>query len=191
MLKENTCHRFINPVRLALLILLWSAVPVWCADVAFLWDANTEPDIGGYGIYFKNVTDSEYSLWGYVSLWELPDPNNPRFVVSGIEKGKTYYFALTAYNWHGLESYLSNSVCVEVGDVVTECLSSDPGTGDTSGGGSTGSSGGGGGGGCFIGVVMGKLGGYDAGKLGSQKNYSTGLTGFLGLIFEKRGMDLE
>ena len=96
MLKENIIHRFSNPLRLALLILFWSALPAWCADLALLWDANTEPDLEGYGIYFKDIPDSEYSLYGYVAFQELGHPDNPRFMVSGLEKGKTYYFASTA-----------------------------------------------------------------------------------------------
>jgi hypothetical protein len=61
--------------------------------------------------------------------------------VSALEKGTTYYFAATAYNWNGLESALSNSIRVEFGDTVAPCPSSDE---------VSGSSGGGGGGGCFI-----------------------------------------
>ena len=150
MLKENIFHRFSIQLRLVLLILSWSALPAWCSDLAFLWDANTEPDLEGYGIYFKNIPDSEYSLYGYVTLQELSDPGSPRFVASGLEKGKTYYFASTAYNWYGLESSFSNSICIEVGETVAACSSSDE---------ASSSGGGGGGGGCFIGSLIKRLGG--------------------------------
>ena len=152
MLRENIFHRFSILPRLALLLLFWSAVPAWCADLAFLWDANTEPDLEGYGIYFKDIPDAEYSLYGYVTTQELEDPANPRFTVSGLEKGKTYYFASTAYNWYGLESSFSNSLCVEVGDTIAACSSSDEGSSSSGGGG-------GGGGGCFIGAIIRQLGG--------------------------------
>lgn len=61
MLKENIIHRFSNLLRLALLILFWSALPAWSADLALSWDANTGSDLEGYGIYFKNIPDSEYT----------------------------------------------------------------------------------------------------------------------------------
>ena len=93
MLKENIIHRFSVPLRLALLLWFFSALPAWCADLVFLWDANTEPDLEGYGIYFKDIPDSKYFLYGYVALHELADPASPKFVMSDLEKGKTYYFA--------------------------------------------------------------------------------------------------
>ena len=150
MNKENASYRFLFLfwILSGLLILFLSARLAWCSDLVLLWDANTEPDIEGYGIYFKNTPDSEYSLWGYLSIQELADQSNPRFVASGLEKGKTYYFASTAYNWYGLESTFSNSLCIEVGETISACPSSGGGSGGSSDGG------GGGGGGCFIDSLM-------------------------------------
>ena len=68
--------------------------------------------------------------------------------VDGLVEGVTYYFAVTAHNTGGAESFYSEEVSfVEPG--------SGSGGGDSGGGGSGGSSGspsggGGGGGGCFI-----------------------------------------
>jgi hypothetical protein len=150
MRHANFYRRLSILLGLSLPILLWSALPGCCGEMSVAWDANSEPDLEGYGIYFKNVPDSEYSLYGYVALDELADLNNPRFVVSGLEKGKTYYFAGTAYNWYGQESEFSNSICVQVGDAIVPCPSSDDGSAGGSGGG---------GGGCFIESIMKKLGG--------------------------------
>jgi uncharacterized membrane protein YgcG len=157
MLKENAFHRFSFSLWFALFLLVWSALPAWCADLALLWDANSEPDIKGYGIYFKNTPDSEYILYGYMESQEFADPGRPRMVVSGLEKGKSYYFAATAYDTEGLESGFSNSICVEVGDTIAACSTSNEGSGEESGSivdgsssGGGGSSGSGGGGGCFI-----------------------------------------
>lgn len=83
-------------IGLSLPIVLWSALPGCCAELNVAWDASSETDIEGYGIYFKNIFDSEYSLYGYAALQKLADPENPRFILSGLEKGITYYFAATA-----------------------------------------------------------------------------------------------
>ena len=141
MLNENVYHRSLAPLRLALMILLLSAAPAWCEDLVLAWDPNMESDLQGYGIYFKDATESAYSLYGYVSIQELADPNSPRFIVSDLEPGNMYYFVGTAYDWYGLESTFSNTLCVEVGDTVSPCPSAAEGS---SGGG------GGSGGACFI-----------------------------------------
>jgi uncharacterized membrane protein YgcG len=159
MRQVNFYHRLSILLGLSLPILLCSALPGCCGEMSVAWDANSEPDLEGYGIYFKDIPDSEYSLYGYVALQELADPEVPRFVVSGLEKGKTYYFAGTAYNRYGQESGFSNSICVEVGDSIAACSSSEEGSGEDSGSSSGGdngsrSSSGGGGGGCFINSVF-------------------------------------
>jgi hypothetical protein len=145
MHTKNVLHLFQSAIRLVPILLLLCSLPARGADVTFAWDANTEADLEGYSLYFKEIPELAYSLYGYVALPELADAANPRFVVSGLEKGKTYYFALTAFNWFGLESAYSNSVCIEVGDIITVC----PTSGGESGGADS-SGGGGGGGGCFI-----------------------------------------
>jgi len=128
------------------LIVLLSTVPVYAADVTLAWDSNSESDLEGYGVYFRMGTPGPpYDLSGYVTTGELSNPTNPTFTVTGLDKGARYYFAVTAYDTDGNESYFSNSVCADVGDVIAPCPSGG------GGGGSSGSSGGSGGGaGCFI-----------------------------------------
>jgi uncharacterized membrane protein len=81
--------------------------------------------------------------------------------LTGLQEGKEYYIALTAYNTEGVESSFSNDVCVEVVNGIAELCSqiaspgastsSSSGGGGSGGGGSGGGgSGGGGSGGCFI-----------------------------------------
>lgn len=128
------------------LIVLLSAGLAAAADVTLAWDSNNEPDLEGYGVYLKKSTPGPpYDLFGYVTTAEFSNPSNPSFNLTGLEKGARYYFAVTAYDTDGNESYFSNSVCAEVGDVIVSCS-------NDSGGGGGGNSGGGGGsgGGCFI-----------------------------------------
>jgi hypothetical protein len=107
------------------------------ADVTLAWDPNSETDLEGYGVYFRKGTDGPpYDLFGYVTLTELQDVNNPTFTVTTLEKGSRYFFAATAYDTEGNESYYSNSACAEVGDKIEPC-----------------GGGGGGGGGCFISTI--------------------------------------
>lgn len=140
-----------------LISLAWST-PVLCANVTLAWDPNHEADLKGYGVYFRQSAAGDYSLAGYVTVGELPNPALPSFPVTGLQEGTRYFFAATAYNTAGAESAFSSAVCADiaVGGTVSVCPSSitdAPPTTDTppTGGTAAGSSSGGGGGGCFIG----------------------------------------
>ena len=130
-----------------LVTLLWSS-PVLCAEVTLAWDPNSEADLAGYGIYFREGSAGPpYSLAGNVTLDELDNPNAPSFTVTGLEEGTRYYFAATAFDIDDNESGYSTAVCADIAaDGTISVCSSSSGTSTT--GGSSG--GGGGGGGCFI-----------------------------------------
>jgi len=132
-----------------LALLIFAAGPAAGADVTLGWNPNSEADLAGYGIYSRKDADGPpYDLAGYVALEELLDRNNPTFIVGGLENGFSYYFAATAYDSSGNESYFSNSACARVGDQIERCADSGNGFGGNAATGS--GSGGGGGGGCFI-----------------------------------------
>jgi len=143
--KIKSLHRLVLSGCLCVLVLLFLAAPALSADVTLAWDPNSEADLEGYGVYFKlGASDPPYELFGYVTLQELNDPDNPAFAVTGLEKGSSYYFSVTAYDTAGNESGYSTPVCAQIGDQILPCTS-PPSSGESSGGG-----GGGGGGGCFI-----------------------------------------
>jgi hypothetical protein len=124
----------------------WASVAD-AATATLGWDSNPEPDLEGYVVY-RNV-GSPGPPYGYSSDLpedELANPLHPKVTLTGLQKDKEYFIALTAYNTEGVESSFSNDVCVEIVDGIVEpCASS------SSIGASTSSSGGGGGGGaCFI-----------------------------------------
>ena len=74
----------------------------WAKDVTLEWDANTEPDLGGYIVYYGTESGSyEYSL-------DVGDFTSA--VISGLDEDTDYYFAVSAYNLDGLSSSLSNEV---------------------------------------------------------------------------------
>jgi len=151
--KIKSLHRLVLSGCLCVLVLLFLAAPALSADVTLAWDPNSEADLEGYGVYFKlGSSGPPYELFGYVTLQELNDPDNPAFEVTGLAKGSSYYFSVTAYDTAGNESGYSAPVCAQIGDQILPCTS-PPSSGGSSGGSgvaSGGSGGGGGGGGCFI-----------------------------------------
>jgi len=141
--KIKSLHRLVLSGCLCVLVLLFLAAPALSADVTLAWDANSEPDLEGYGVYFRKGTPGPpYDLAGNLALADLINDDAPLFVVSGLEKGFKYYFAVTAYDTAGNESTFSSAVCADIGDTITAC----PAASSSSASGS----GGGGGGGCFI-----------------------------------------
>ena len=149
--KIISLHRLVLSGCLCVLVLLFLVAPALSADVTLAWDPNSEADIEGYGVYFKlGASGPPYDLFGYVTLQELNDPDNPAFAVTGLTKDSSYYFTVTAYDTAGNESGYSAPVCAQIGDQILPCTS-PPSSGGSSGG-SAGASGGsgGGGGGCFI-----------------------------------------
>jgi hypothetical protein len=70
-------------------------------SVTLSWDANTEPDIAGYKVY-----------WGTASgaYGQFSDVSQHTASVSDLAVGIRYYFAVTAYNEAGLESGYSEEI---------------------------------------------------------------------------------
>lgn len=104
----------------------------FAATVSLTWDANSETDLGGYRVYYK--TDSSALPFDGVGAAEGVSPvdvnNLTSATLSGLDPGRTYYFAVTAYNTSGLESPYSN--IVEFPETVPPSASlSFPSTGPT------------------------------------------------------------
>ena len=110
----------VSPVLLITMPILGSAKIVYCFDQSFAWDANTESDIAGYRIYYKNGARGEpYDGTGAVEddspvqipLASLSDPTNPEYTLHGLSDGETFYFVATAYDIFNNESDYSNVLC--------------------------------------------------------------------------------
>ena len=124
-------------------MLIYFLSPSYALDVTLAWDANTEPDLAGYGIYYDTDSGDPYNGTGAtdgdspvdmsIDEDEDPDPNVVQFTLYDLPEG-TYFFAVTAFNKAGLESGYSN-------EESTNNLALQVSTGGT---------GGGGGGGCFV-----------------------------------------
>ncbi len=74
-------------------------------EVLLEWNANPEPDIGGYRVYY-GTESGVYS--------KVQDVGNAtEAVLSGLPVGPTYYCVLTAYNTLGLESGFSRELAFD------------------------------------------------------------------------------
>jgi hypothetical protein len=71
-------------------------------EVNLAWDPNTEPDVAGYRVYYGLGSRN------YDHVMEVG--NCTSCVVTGLEHGRTYYFAATAVNTANIESDFSNEV---------------------------------------------------------------------------------
>ena len=75
---------------------------VLSAQVTLTWDPNNEPDLAGYHVYY-GTSSGIYPFSNDVN-------NMTVYTVSGLEENQIYYFAVSAYNYSGDESGLSNEV---------------------------------------------------------------------------------
>ena len=75
----------------------------WASDITLAWDSNTEPTLGGYRLYYGQASRN------YSSTVDVGNRTN--YTLSGLAEGKTYYFAVTAYDTtQTTESGFSNEV---------------------------------------------------------------------------------
>ena len=86
------------------LYLIPSAVHAAAVDLE--WDANTEPELAGYKIHW-GISDGQYTSSKDVG-------NTTTCTITGLDEGKTYYFAATAYDGGQTESDYSNQVIYTV-----------------------------------------------------------------------------
>lgn len=84
---------------------------VTTGEALLTWDANHQEDLAGYKIYY-GTEPGNYTEVIDVGLTESPE--KPRFLVKNLEKGKTYFFAVTAYDHSNNESEFSNETSKEI-----------------------------------------------------------------------------
>ena len=70
-------------------------------SVSLSWDANTEPDLAGYKLYYGGASGN------YTASVDVGDVTTYVFTRQAMTP---YYFAVTAYNSDGRESDYSNEV---------------------------------------------------------------------------------
>ncbi len=120
--KKNIRNSWVNKLKeinfvlvLVSVFVIWLAVFVTIAkadEVTLQWDANTEPDLGGYIVHYDIDPGAPYETSIKVPLSDLDNPATPEFTIRALEDFKVYYFAVTAYDTEEppLESDYSNEV---------------------------------------------------------------------------------
>ena len=91
---------FFIPLLMALCMIPLSAAIA--ATVSLKWDPNFEPELAGYKVYWGT------SSGNYTSSKDVGKTTTA--TINGVEEGKTYYFAATAYDSQNNESDYSNQV---------------------------------------------------------------------------------
>jgi hypothetical protein len=71
-------------------------------EVSIYWWQNTERDLMGYNIYWKDIPAARYEF--------LASTDQNFFIDSGIENGVTYYYIVTAFDRAGNESLASEEI---------------------------------------------------------------------------------
>jgi hypothetical protein len=103
-------------------------------DISLQWTPNSEPDVAGYKVYYREQSQSyDYSN----PYWETVEP---KCTIYDLDITKTYYFVVRAFDIDGNTSNNSNEVVLRAG---TEVNSVDNNVDNDVASGS-------GGGGCFI-----------------------------------------
>ena len=86
---------------------------IYAQDITLGWDANTEPDIDHYVVYWGTDFDPPYPN-NSEDEGDFIDANTTTYTVTGLAEGTVYYFAATAFDTEGLESEYSNVVSAEI-----------------------------------------------------------------------------
>lgn len=93
--------------RIIIFLLSVSSGSALAESVSLIWDANPEPDIAGYRLYYGP------SSGNYVE--QIDVGNTTSATVANLITGITYFFAVTAYDTMALESEFSNEVSTTIG----------------------------------------------------------------------------
>ena len=105
MIKKYFRKNLIGLHLFVFLSLMLIAVASASAETTTIsWDANTEPDIAGYLVAYGTASRS------YSSEVNVPGASTTSVEISGLEAGKTYYFAVRAVDLAGQLSDYSDEV---------------------------------------------------------------------------------
>lgn len=99
-------------VGAVLILLLITGIVSPAQTVTLAWDPNPEPDVVGYRLYYGPTNRSYTNSVNSVT-------NETKATVSGLTRGETYFFYVTASNDLGLESGQSTEIYYTVPGLFT------------------------------------------------------------------------
>lgn len=113
---RSSFHAFLLCFFTCIAILTFFAPEAYSAQATLSWNANTESGVTGYKIYYGQASR------GYTSTVNAGAATS--YTVPGLQDGRAYYFAVTAYNSSGAESEFSQEVtCTTPGTACTYSIS--------------------------------------------------------------------
>jgi hypothetical protein len=96
------------------------------ADYTLQWDANSEADLAGYRLYYKEDPADPYVNHVELTTIDPGDPNYidpadpaPQYTFLGLTDGTVYYFVVTAFDTEGFESGNSNEVHASAPQIIS------------------------------------------------------------------------
>jgi fibronectin type 3 domain-containing protein len=95
---------FLKIILIVLTLFLCFQVNSYARNVSLEWDANTEPDLDHYVIYWGT------SSGNYTNNSENIDKSLTTYTATNLSDNKTYYFVATAVDTEEFESDYSNEV---------------------------------------------------------------------------------
>jgi chitinase len=113
-LKEHFMRASLKKILFACLIGAATAATGQARDVTLQWDPSTEASVAGYNLYYNSDSSSLPFNGTGSTLGASPVnvQNQATATVTGLDPGRSYYFAVTAYDVSGMESAYSNIVNV-------------------------------------------------------------------------------
>lgn len=112
-------------------LFIYSLNPCYALDVTLAWDANREPNLAGYSIYYGMDSGPPYEGQGasegdspvdvFLDEDEDPHPDRVQFTLHDLPEG-SLFFAVTASNTAGTESGYSNEASATDPPVSTSNL---------------------------------------------------------------------
>ncbi len=83
---------------------LWIDAPAEAASVHIAWPPSNSPDVAGYRVHYGDQPGF------YTNAVKVDGRFTSDAVIGGLEEGKTYFFAVTAYTADGRESGYSEEI---------------------------------------------------------------------------------
>lgn len=93
---------------LVTLVLVLVSTVVFAGQVSLMWDANTQPELSGYKMYWSKTSGPPYEYNKEVNKSETSTD------IPFLENGVEWFFAVTAFSSSGSESDYSNEVSTVV-----------------------------------------------------------------------------